>query len=325
MACDFDVFLPSEHGRVGTDAAVSALDLIDQLESQLTVYRQQSEVLDLNRRAADEPVEVEPGLFALLERGIELWRLTGGAFDMTSGPLSKAWGFFRREGRFPAPEEIAAARTRLGSDAIELDPTTRSVRFSRAGIEINLNAIGKGYALDRAAARLVEAGVSDFLIHGGQSSVLARGRYLAAPELASARPAPSDALAGWPIHLVHPLRPNQKLAELRLTNQAVGTSGSGNQFFYFQGKRYGHIIDPRTGYPAETVLSATVVAPDAATADALATACFVLDVEQSLSVVAGLPGCGAVLLVPGERAGTVRLVTHGIAEDCLTVFNEEPR
>ena len=255
---------------------------------------------------------VEPQLWQLLQRAQQLWLRTGGAFDITSGPLSKAWGFFRRSGRFPSPEEVAAALRRVGGDAIELDADAGTIRFSREGLEINLNAIGKGYALDRAAELLTRLGVQDFLIHGGQSSVLARGR----------RATGDAALSGWLINVAHPLRPDRRLAELRLIDQAVGTSGAGNQYFYFQGRRYGHVIDPRTGYPADQVLSVTVIARDAATADALATACYVLGVEASLALLATEPDCGAVFVVSGERAGSVRLITHGVNDQQLRVLGE---
>jgi thiamine biosynthesis lipoprotein len=304
MACDFDVFLNAGQYPGATEAAQAALDLIDALESQLTVYRPTSEVMEINRRAAREAITVEPRLYQLLRRAVELHERTGGAFDITTGPLSKVWGFAQREGRFPAPNNVTAALAAVGTRWLELNDQANTIRFHRPELEINLNAIGKGYSLDQAANLLTERGVGDFLIHGGHSSILARGSCAGteSPE------------RGWRIALHHPLHPERKLRDLMLVDQALGTSGSANQFFHFQGRRYGHVIDPRTGYPADHVLSATVLAGDAATADALATAFFVMGVDSSLAFCAQHPGISAILVVAGKRAGEVELVSVGIPD-----------
>jgi len=302
MACQFEVMLNAGQHTHGTEAALDALDLVERLEQQLTVYRTTSEVSRLNQLAHAGPVRVEKRLFRLLELAVELFQSTGGAFDITSGPLTKAWGFYRREGRFPAADELAEALTKVGSRGLLLDPSNQTVAFQHPELEINLGAIGKGYALDRCAELLLERGVTDFLLHGGGSSVLARGR----------RWDGQAEQAGWSIGLRHPLRYEQRLAEIWLDNQASATSGSGNQFFHFQGQRYGHVIDPRTGYPADRLLSSTVLAPDAATADALATAFYVLGVEPSLEICRQRPELAAVLIRATERRGEVELITAGL-------------
>src|SRR5262245_56683685 len=158
--------------------AVEALDLVDALENQLTVYRETSEVIYVNGRAAEDPVVVEEGLFRLLQRAVALSEDTGGAFDITAGRLSKVWGFFRRQGSMPSADDVAAALTTVGTRHLQLDAAAQSVRFLQPGLELNLGAIGKGYALDRAADALFAGGVRDFLIHGGNSSVLARGQRI---------------------------------------------------------------------------------------------------------------------------------------------------
>lgn len=312
MACDFDIFMNAGQHAGGTEAALAALDLVDQLEAQMTVYRETSEVIEINRHALLHAVPVERQLFQLLCLAATIHRETHGAFDITSGPLSKAWGFFRRAGRFPSPDEIAAALARVGSEWIQLDSQQETVRFEKPGLEMNLNAIGKGYALDRASTLLIESDIANFLIHGGQSSILARG----------SRATDDSIESGWLVSLPHPLRPERRLAELRLLDRALGTSGSGNQFFHFQGKRYGHVIDPRTGYPADQVLSVTVLAPNAATADALATAFFVMGVEESLELCSTHPELAAVFLVLGDRAGDIRIVTHGLTEEEFQVLSD---
>ena len=334
MACEFEVLLDARKYPAGPDAAVEALDLVEALEAQLTVYRDTSEISRLNQRAYEERVEVEAGLFRLLEQAKELWTATGGAFDVTSGALSKVWGFYRRQGQMPNPSEVAQALAKVGSQHLELDSTRASIRFLVPGLEINLGAIGKGYTLDRCAELLVSHGIDDFLIHGGNSSVLARGARgqetgvrgqesgIRSQESAdrvdsdvglisnlksdasspSSQPsAPSPSLP-WSVGLRPPLRPEHRLAEFVLKNQALGTSGSGSQFFHHQGKRYGHILDPRTGWPAEQVLSATVIAPTTAEADALSTAFYVLGLAGAKAYCQQHPQISA-LLVTLQGAG----------------------
>lgn len=302
MGADFEIFLnAAQHGR-DTESALQALDLVEQLEGQLTVYRPESEVMGINRRAGDGPVAVEARLFALLQLALNLSRETGGAFDITSGPLSKVWGFYRRAGQLPDAESLQQALSRVDYRHLELDDERHTIRFLRRGVEINLNAIGKGYAVDRCAELLRAAGVEDFLIHGGQSSVLAGG----------SRAGGQDESRGWSIALRHPLKPAQRLAEIWLRNRALGTSGSGVQFFHHQGRRYGHVLDPRTGWPAEGVLSATVLAPNAALADAVSTACFVIGWEGVQEYCRNHPDVSAILVCPGPRSGSLDIHACGM-------------
>lgn len=258
MACRFEVTLDgSDAARVG--AAREALDEADRVETLLTVFRDSSEVSRVNREAAESAVAVDAELFALLERCAGLSELTGGAFDITSTPLSRCWGFLRREGRLPAAEQIEDARALVGMSRLVLEANDRTVRFDRPGVELNFGAIGKGYALDRMARVLRRHGVQHALLSAGSSSVLAiggRGR-------------------GWPIDLRSPQSARRRLARLSLRNGAVGTSGAGEQFFVVDGTRYGHVIDPRSGWPARGVLSASVIAASAADADGLSTACLI--------------------------------------------------
>lgn len=298
MACKFAVYLNAGQHEHAAEAAVAALDRVDALEDQLTVYREHSEVSRLNQTAAAAPVDVEAGLFGLLLRALEIHRETDGAFDITSGPLSKVWGFYRRAGSVPDDASLAEALSRVGGQSIELDAQRQTVHFTRPGGEINLGGIGKGYALDVVARQLADAGVGDFLIHGGHSSVLARGSRIGplAPES-----------GGWIVGVKHPLRPEQRLAEVSLRNRALGTSGSAAQSFFHQGRRYGHILDPRTGRPADKLLSATVIAPSAADADALATAFYVLGVEPALTWCERHAEVSTILIAEGSRRGGVEI------------------
>ena len=303
MACEFQVFLNAGQHPNATETALEALDLVDALEDQLTVYRDHSAVSRLNRIAAFESVVAERGLFDLLQQSVKLYEETRGAFDITAGPLTKVWGFHRRDGRLPTNDTLQQAKQCVGSNWLELDSATSSVRFLRNGLQINLGAIGKGYALDRCADLLRSHGIDDYLIHGGRSSVLAAG----------SRFDEAHADRGWSIVLRHPLRHEQRLGELWLRDRACGTSSSGNQFFHFAGKRYGHIIDPRSGYPADDLLSATVLAPTATQADALATAFFVMGADAALAYCRQHPELASVLIRAGSQAGSIEIQTHGVS------------
>jgi thiamine biosynthesis lipoprotein len=260
MACRFEITAPISD-PLAVEAGREALDRIDSLESQLSVFRETSEVSIINRTAATGAVKVERELFGLLLLARELSRETEGAFDITTGPLTRCWGFLKREGRIPDPSELEAARSLIGIDKVLLNEDDRTVRFARAGVEINLGSIGKGYALDRIGKSMRSRGVRSALVSGGSSSVLAIG--------SGARG------EGWVVGVRDPRKSSSRMATLRLRHCAMGTSGSSEQYFEYEGKRYGHIIDPRSGLPAEGVLGVTVIAPSAARADALATAFYV--------------------------------------------------
>lgn len=257
MACRFEVVLPAD-GASHVDAARAALDEADRIEALLSVFRESSEVSFVNRTAAERPVEVSGELFALVERSIALGAETAGAFDITVAPLSRCWGFLARDGRVPAADEIDAARAAVSASRLELDPVRRTIQFGVGGMELNFGAIGKGYALDRMARVLADQGVTDALLSAGGSSVLAVG----------------GGRGGWPIDLCSPRASRGVLARVRLRNAALGTSGAGEQFFESDEGRFGHVLDPRTGWSARGVLSASVLAAGAETADALSTAMF---------------------------------------------------
>jgi thiamine biosynthesis lipoprotein len=324
MACLFEIVFDAATYREGTDIAVEALELVAKLEDQLTIYRETSEVADINRRAFREAVVVERGLYELLKRAVELSRATGGAFDVTAGKLSKVWGFFRRQGKMPSPADVEAAVSTVGSQHLVFDDAGQSVRFAQPELELNLGAIGKGYTLDRVADSLVAGGVSDFFIHGGNSSVLARGGRTKSEsgdgDLEDGGPikdggSRAEVTSGWSVGLRHPLKPEVRLAEFILRDQALGTSGSGTQFFHHQGKRYGHIIDPRTGWPAEQVLSATVIAPTAEQADALSTAFYVCGLERASEYCERYPAISALLIRQMGIAGGIELHPVNLSDD----------
>ena len=290
MGSYFEVRLPAA-APGALPLANRALDLIGGLEAQLSVYRDDSEISRLNESAHLGPVAVEPGLFGLLETARTLHGLTDGAYDVTAGALSAAWGFTRGPRRVPDPASLDEARARTGQALVSLDPGRRTVAFHRPGVVLNLGSIGKGYALDRAAELIGEHWwPTPALLHGGRSSVYALG-------------SPAGTLGGsWDVALPNPLDPTSPLGTFRLRNRGLGTSGATYQRFEAGGRVYGHILDPRTGRPADGPLGVTVVAPTAAQADALSTAFYLLGPEAVATRIHRYPDVGAVFVLPGSRS-----------------------
>ena len=193
---------------------------------------------------------------------------------------------------------------RVGSEKVRLDDSDKTVSFARHDVELNLGGIGKGYALDRATALLSSEVVGNFLFHGGRSSVLARGSRSA-----------SGAEDPWAVGIAHPVRPERRLGLLTLRDQAMSTSGTATQSFHHQGKRYGHILDPRTGQPATGVLSATAVCDDAATADALSTAFYVMGAERTEAFCQRNPEAAALIVLPTKNPQQVEVACINMPED----------
>lgn len=307
MACEWEVLLNQYQHPQGAELAMRSLDLVEQLEALHSVFRTHSDLIAVNRFAATRPVAVAQDTIVMLELARDIHALTEGAFDITAGSLSQAWGFSRRAGRMPTETEINKARQLVGTQFIELDASQRQVALSQSGVTINPGGIGKGYALDRAAGRLVSNGIFDFMMHGGLSSVVAQGdRHH------------SETGGGWLVALKHPWRWEEALGTIRLRNQSLATSGSGKQFFHFQGQRYSHIIDPRTGWPAQGMMSTTVICPSAAVADALATALFVMGPEKAASFCEEHPSIAAVLVFADEKSGTTKIRTHNLPTENWT-------
>ncbi|MFN9348011.1 MAG: FAD:protein FMN transferase, partial [Planctomycetota bacterium] len=231
MACQFDVLLHPGRPEQGPQAAVEALELIEWLEQLLSIYIPTSDLSRLNARGNEAWVDVSRPTLDMLKLGCEIHEQTRGCFDMTAARLSEVWGFSSRQGRMPTTEQIAQSLTQVGSEHVEIDQTAKRVRFV-GSVAVNPGGIGQGYAIDQAVGVLRDQGVEDFAIHGGKSSVSAYGKQL----LVQSEP-------GWKIAVRHPEQSERILGTLVLKNRSLGTSGPANQFFYFKGERYCHIID----------------------------------------------------------------------------------
>ena len=302
MACDWEVLLPRNVPDFAAEVAVEAMGLLERLENCWSIYRPHSELSRLNSQASVCGYEISADVVELLSAGLEAYQWTHGAFDITSGTLTDAWGFSRQKARKPDAAEIAEAMQGVGSCYIQLDPSHRQITFLKSGLKVNPGGIGKGLALERIAQWLIDSGLENFLIHGGKSSIRAYGDRR------------SGAGKGWPIALRNPANPEQVLGKIHLSNQAIGTSGHANQFFHYQGIRYGHVIDPRTGYPVQGVESVTVIAPNATIADALATGLYVLGPKQWERFAELHPEIGIIGLIPARRSGTVDIQMWNMCE-----------
>jgi thiamine biosynthesis lipoprotein len=310
MGSYFEVRLPAvTPGAV--DLACRALDLIEALETQLTVYQDDSEISRLNATAHLGPVPVEKGLFGLLAAAMALSRDTDGAYDVTSGALSEAWGFVKGPKRVPDEATLSGALARTGYQHLLLDSARTTVAFDREGVRINLGSIGKGYALDRAAGLLrAHWWPTPAVVHGGRSSLYALG-------------SPPGRLDGrWEIALRNPFDPTAPLGILRLRDRGLGTSGAAFQHFVVDGRVFGHIIDPRSGMPALGPASVTVLAPTAAMADALSTAFYLLGPEAAEAYAAKHPDVGVVIVDEGHAERSPRLLVFGLSDHDFTAASK---
>jgi len=237
------------YDRVKMEAAVdAAFDEVRRLDELLSNYQPGSQWSEVNRDAATKPVLVSPELFQLLAACLEYSRESEGAFDITVGPLMKVWGFYKGSGHLPHKPEIAAALAKVGYRHIRLDPAAQTVRFDRSGVEMDPGGVGKGYAVDRMVEVLRQNGVRTALVAGSGSSIYGMD-------------APPDEPRGWPVTIKDPWDSRKTLAEVWLKDSSMSTSGSYEKFFRAEGKIYAHIMDPRTGYPAQGSVSVSVLAP----------------------------------------------------------------
>ena len=269
-------------------------DEIDRLDAQMSNYKLQSELSAINRDAARHAVMVEPRLFELIQDSLRYSKETGGAFDITVGPLLKAWGFFRGQGRVPSDAELAKIMRGIGYQHVLLDPARREIRFDKRGIELDLGAIAKGYALDRAANILRSQGVASALISSGSSSLYAIGAPPGEP--------------GWKVSIRDPFDSKKAADTVLIRNFSLGVSGDYEKFFKLRGKIYSHIFDPKTGRPVEDMLSAAVLAPLGESSDALSTSFYVMGPARSRAYLNQHPDLRVIFYLHGSTAGKFKRI-----------------
>jgi thiamine biosynthesis lipoprotein len=286
MAAEHELQLhaPDEHGaRRAADAAIA--DVL-RIEAKYSRYRDDSVTTAINRAAGGAPVAIDAETAALLRYAAQCHAQSDGAFDITSGVLRRAWNFGARPPQLPDPAAIDAARALVGWARVEWDE--RSVRLPDSGMEIDFGGIGKEYAADRAATLLAQHGIAHALVNLG-GDVRALGSQ------------PGG--APWRVGIVHPRHPRGVIGEVELADAAVATSGDYERYFEIDGRRYCHILDPRTGWPVDQWQSVSVVAPLCIVAGSCATIAMLrADAEAFL----GEQGLSYLLVDKRGRLATAR-------------------
>ena len=265
----------------------AALDEVDRIDRLMSHYREDSPVSRLNREAARVPVTVDRELFDFIALSLRYSAESDGAFDITVGPLMKTWGFFRGEGRFPSDQDLNRARQLIGFRHVALNARDRTIRFDRAGVELDLGGIAKGYAVDRAVAVLRGHGVTSALVSACGSTIYGLGH-------------PPDG-THWTVDIQDPLEERRSAFSIPLKDRALSVSGSSEKFFERDGVRYSHIMDPRTGHPVNGVLSVVVQAPTGTSGDAIDNVLFVEGVDRGRAFLRRHPDVDAAFLLPAAN------------------------
>ncbi|HUR47361.1 MAG TPA: FAD:protein FMN transferase [Candidatus Saccharimonadales bacterium] len=302
MATRFEIVLPGENLPTLRAAGEEALDEVERVENLLSLYKPDSEVSRLNACAGKEEVKVDPELFGLIQRAMSLSAETQGLFDLTLGPLMRAWGMMGgNRGTVPNPNELAEARAKVGMELLELNAAKTTIRFKRTGVMLDFGAIGKGYAIERAARLLREAGILSALIHGGTSTVYGMGL---GPDGKS-----------WKVAIEYPQNPDsvaEVLAIVPLRDEALSVSAVWGKSFTAQEKTYGHVMDPRTGEPASKAVLSAVIVPEATDSDALSTALLAGGEREHEKFSEWRPEMRNILLENADEKGEARVHSRGI-------------
>ena len=228
-------------------AAESAFAEAQRLDDELSNYKSESPWSEINRDAGMRPVHVPAELFDLLSACVGYSKASEGAFDITVGPLMRVWGFYKGSGHLAGAPQVKSALSHVGYKNLLLDPAAKTVRFAKPGMDIDPGGIGKGFAVDRMVAVLRKEGITTALVTGSGSSIYGMG----AP--------PGE--KGWPISIRDPRDEAKTVETVYLKDESLSTSGTYEKFFEADGKIYAHIMDPRTGYPAQRMLSVSVITP----------------------------------------------------------------
>jgi thiamine biosynthesis lipoprotein len=316
MATRFEVVLHGDNPIALRAAAEEVLREIQRLHDQLSLYSPTSEISFINAHAAHRPVQVEPRLFQLLQRAQRLHQETEGAFDITIAPLIRCWGFMGGSGALPTAQQIEEARCRVGMQHVLLDEKQVTIQFARPGMMLDLGSIGKGYALEEAVEILKELGIGNALIHGGTSTVCALGSPPGGESWKVAVDHPGGANVGPPSITVSPSAPpppSKAIAAIvSLQDEALSVSAVHGKSFRAGSRTYGHVIDPRTGEPAQGALLAAVAVASATESDAFSTALLLSGCKGHDRIADLRPGMRTLVLAPGATGQPPMIASRGI-------------
>ena len=281
MGSSFEITVVTEGEDFAKESLAIAKKEIIRIENLISSWDQKSETSRINRNAGIAAVEVSKELFDLIFRAQQISKLSSGAFDLTFAAIDKLWNFDGRESEMPNPDALKASVFNIGYQLIELDEESLTVFLPKKGMKIGFGAIGKGYAADSAKQLLVERGVLGGIINASGDM----NTWGTKPDGSS-----------WTIGIVNPMNNKKVFSWFSLEHNAVVTSGDYEKFTQINGRRYSHIIDPRTGIPSQGIVSCTIFAGKAELADAIATAIFVMGVESGLFLIDQLPDIEAILI-----------------------------
>lgn len=280
--------------KAAIEEAYAAVTEVDRLMSN---YRDDSELALINAQAATRAVRISDPMFAVLEAAKSIGAKSGGAFDVTVGPLVKLWGFHDKKPHVPTAEELARVRPLVSNDNLILDAKARTARFARAGVEIDLGGIAKGFAVELAGNVFRQRGLGAFIDAGGNQYMVGR----------------PPGKAAWTLGIRDPETPEHLLATLEVDEGSVSTSAQGSNFLIANGRKYGHILDPRTLEPAADRLSVTIVSKDATLADALSKVAFLLGPRQALAVIESFPGTYAAIFFRNSKGDLDLIASAALA------------
>jgi thiamine biosynthesis lipoprotein len=286
MGCVYMIVVYGHDPTRLREAVAAALDEVDRIDLLMSHYKNDSELSRVNREAAKAPVKVDPELFDFIAECLRYSRESEGAFDITVGPLMKAWGFFRGEGRMPSEAELGRARNSVGYQHVTLNQKDGTIFFDKAGVELDMGGIAKGYAVDRAVAVLKRCGVTSALLSAGGSTIYAMGAPPGKP--------------AWEIEVQDPVERNKIATKVRLKDRALSVSGSHEKFFEINGARYSHVMDPRTGWPVQGVLSVAVITGDGMSGDALDNVFYVLGAEHARAWLSKFSASEVIFFLPDQ-------------------------
>lgn len=254
---------------------------VKRIENLISDWIPTTLISEINRNAGIRPVKVTPELYDLVERAIKISEITSGAFDISYASMDRIWKFDGSMKAMPTHEAIKKSVAKIGYKKIILDAQERTIFLKETGMKLGLGGIGQGYIADKVNELLVSKGCQSGLINVS-GDIKAWGKQ------------PNG--ESWTVAIINPVNKNKVFATFPLENSAVETSGNYEKYVTFNGKRYSHIIDPRTGYPASGVVSVSVFAKQTEVADALATGVFVLGVDVGLNLVNQLKGIGCIIV-----------------------------
>ena len=281
MGSRFDITVVASNEKEGNEYIDSAIFEIARIEKLISSWDVNSETSLINKLSGIKPIKVDKELFDLIERSIAISTLTNGAFDISYASMDRIWNYDGTMREMPSEEKISSSIKKVGYQNIIIDKEAQTVFLKLKGMKIGFGAIGKGYAADKAKALLIEKGVKAGIINAS-GDLNAWGKQANGTD--------------WMVAITNPLNKNKVFSWLPINDSAIVTSGNYEKFISFNGIRYSHIIDPRTGYPSTGIISTSIMTSNAELADAISTSVFVMGVETGLDFINQLKGVDCIII-----------------------------